>query len=614
MTSKHLLACLFCVCSCAKQEVFITPSAVQLDSEGEQWARQTLAAMTPEEKVGQLLMVRANVAFYNVKDPAWAELNQAVRKYHVGSMLLSVPNDTGTSARSLPFEAAFVTNQLQHESKVPLLFAADFERGLSMRFAGTTSFPHTMAFAAAGKLDYVRDFARVVARESRAIGVHLNFFPIADVSSNPANPIINIRSFSENPERVSEFVAAYVKEAQKAGLLTTAKHFPGHGNEDSDSHLGVARILSDAAHIEAVELVPFRGAIAAGVGAIMMAHVTVPALEPAADRVATTSHLITSDLLRERLGFNGLVVTDALQMNAIADLYPDGRAGVEALKAGNDVLLLPRDLQVTANAVMQAAETGELSWPQIDAAVMRVLLSKASVGLHRSKTVDISQLPQLLSQPADAVLSQQIADDAVTLIRDSQTVLPLTVGKVVVSTGHFDAPAAPDNDLLVVLLVDNVQDEPGRIFAREVHERRPGARMIFVDPNLVSGMTPEILAAADMARAIVVAAVITPTAGKVVKVEGNLTNAVSLDDASAALLNKLLAGTGDKVVLISLGNPYLAMDFPNIGTYLCTFSHAPPSQRSAVKALFAEIDVGGHLPVTIPKIAPYGAGLFRAKR
>ncbi len=267
-----------------------------------------------------------------------------------------------------------------------MLFAADFERGVATRLMGTTNFPHAMAFGADGKLEDAETFGRITAQEARAVGIHWNFFPDADVNSNPANPIINTRSFGEDPKQVGDLVTAYIKGAHEAGMLTTVKHFPGHGDTATDSHLGVASVNVDRAHLDSIELPPFRQAIAAGVDSVMVAHVTVPALDSDPNHVATISPAVVSDLLEKQLGFKGLIVTDALDMAGLTHLFANdiGRAAVEAFKAGNDLLLIPADLGASYRAMVKAVESGEISKQRLDHSVLKILKIK---GVSRSKRV-----------------------------------------------------------------------------------------------------------------------------------------------------------------------------------------------------------------------------------
>src|ERR1700751_399109 len=311
------VVCLFlllAVVPASPKEKIIKPGPVHLDREGEKWAEKTLRKLTLEEKIGQLFMIWVRAEFLNVNSPEYLQLRDSMQKYHVGSFAMTVRFEPPFLYRNQPYEAAELLNRLQQDSKLPLLVAADFERGLSMRLYGGAVFPHAMAFGAAGKTGYAEAFGRITAEEARAIGVHWNFFPDADVNSNPANPIINTRSFGEDPQQVSDLVAAYIQGARDHGMLTTAKHFPGHGDTATDSHLDVAEVTGNRDRLQSVELPPFRKAIAAGVDAVMVAHVTVPALEPDPNRVATTSPAVVTDLLKNQLGFQGMIVTDALDM------------------------------------------------------------------------------------------------------------------------------------------------------------------------------------------------------------------------------------------------------------------------------------------------------------
>src|SRR5713101_7528037 len=297
----------------AKEE-YQHPGPIHLDRDGEKWAEKTLRKLSLEEKVGQLFMIWVRAEFLNIDSPEYLQLRDSMRKYHVGSFAMTVRWEPPFLYRNQPYEAAELLNRLQQESSLPLLVAADFERGVTMRLHGATTFPHAMSFGATGKADYAEAFGRITAQEARAVGVHWNFFPDADVNSNPANPIINTRSFGEDPQQVGDLVAAYIRGARANGMMTTAKHFPGHGDTATDSHLSVAQVTGDRARLDSVELAPFRKAIEAGVDSVMVAHVTVPALEPDANRVATTSPAIVTDLLKRQLGFQGMVVTDALDM------------------------------------------------------------------------------------------------------------------------------------------------------------------------------------------------------------------------------------------------------------------------------------------------------------
>src|SRR6267378_913847 len=449
------------------------PQPVHLDRDGEKWAEKTLRKMSPEEKVGQLFMIWVRARFLNLDSPDYNQLRDTMQRYHIGSFAMTVPVDGPFLIKSEPYEAAILLNQLQRDSKLPLLIAADFERGVSMRLYGTTVFPHAMAFGAAGKLDYAEAFGRITAQEARAIGVHWNFFPVADVNSNPANPIINTRSFGEDPQQVGDLVAAYIRGARANGMLTTAKHFPGHGDTATDSHLSVAQVTGDRARLDSVELAPFRKAIEAGVDSVMVAHVTVPALEPDVNRVATTSPVIVKDLLKRQLGFQGIVVTDALDMAGLTRLYSanTGRAAVDAFKAGSDLLLIPADLDASYKAVLEAARSGEIPSAQLDASVLKLLKAKASMGLHKARLVDVNALPDMVGRPENLAIGQQISDDAVTLVRDNGKLLPLKQSGTVQTGLPYQQVEEARNGTVVVVLSEDVRTDVGRVLERAIKVR-----------------------------------------------------------------------------------------------------------------------------------------------
>jgi len=595
------------------KEKFQHAGPIYLDHGGEKWAEKTLRKLSLEEKVGQVFMVWVRAEFLNVNSPEYLELRDTMNKYHVGAFAMTVPWEPPFLYRSEPYEGAELLNRLQKDSKLPLLFAADFERGVTMRLRGATQFPHAMAFGAAGKEDYAKAFGRITAEESRAVGIHWNFFPDADVNSNPANPIINTRSFGEDPEQVGDMVAAYIRGARTAGMMTTAKHFPGHGDTVTDSHLSVAQVTGDRARLNSVELAPFRKAIAAGVDSIMVAHVTVPALEPDPNRVATTSPAVVTDLLKHELGYQGIVVTDALDMAGLTRLYSAniGRAAVEAFKAGNDLLIIPADLDASYNSMLEAAKSGEIPAARLDASVLKLLKAKAALGLNKARVVDVDELPDIVGKPENLAMGQQIADDAVTLVRDNGKLLPLKQSGTVKAGLPYQHVDEVRNGVVALVLSEDVRTESGRALERAIKARVPDANVIYADPRIASAMSEEILNAVDQAQAVIAAVYVVPTAGKAMKSANGLTNSVSLNNASGTLLQSVLDHAAEKTAVIAMGNPYVAQDFPAIQNYLCTFSNAGISEISAVKALFGEIAIRGHLPVSIPNIAQRGAGIER---
>ncbi|HET7184953.1 MAG TPA: glycoside hydrolase family 3 N-terminal domain-containing protein [Terriglobales bacterium] len=595
---------------------------VRLDREGEKWAQKTLKKLTLEEKVGQVLMVWSRAEFLNVNSAEFLRLRDITRKYHLGGFGLTVPTDGPFLLRSQPYEAAVMTNQLQRESELPLLIGADFERGLSMRLQGVTVFPHAMAFGADGNVADSESAGRITGIEARAVGVHWNWFPDTDVNSNPVNPIINTRSFGEDPQQVGAMAAAYIRGAHEAGMLVTAKHFPGHGDTATDSHLGLATVNGDIARLDKVELPPFEEAIKAGVDAIMVAHVTVPALEPDPNKVATTSSAVVTDLLKKKMGFRGLVVTDALDMNALMRIYahtpnPSGAAAVATMKAGNDIVLIPGDLDGAYKALLQAVKSGEIAESQLNTSVLKVLRAKASLGLNKARLVDLDKVAELVGQPGNVVYGQRIADSAVTLVRDNGHVLPLK--RVSTGTAGYVNPytkmSETRNRVVAIVFTDDVRMEHGRVFERELRARVPDAKVFFVDPRIAGALTPQIAAAVDQAEAVLVPVYLAPVAGKKTQISGGeVKNTVSLAGDTAALMQAILEHAAERTAVIAMGNPYMAADFPAVQNYLCTYSFVSVSELSAIRALFGEIPIRGRLPVTIPGIAQRGAGIDRAQQ
>lgn len=585
------------------REQYKQASVLSIERAEDSWAEKTLKALSLEEKVGQLFMIRLRVEFLNGQSPGYFELRKDIRKYHIGSLAMSVPAEGKARDVNRRYETVRLLNQLQQEAELPLLIAGDFERGvLPAHLFGTTVFPHAMAFGAAGNLSYAEEFGRITAQESRALGVHWNLFPVADVNSNPANPIIGTRAFGENPQQVGDLVAAYIRGAQANGMLTTAKHFPGHGNSATDSHLAVAMVDDDLERLRAVDLPPFRKAIEAGVDAVMTAHVRVPRLDPDPSRVATTSPAIVTGLLKNHLGFNGIVMTDALDMAGLGGLYAKnpGRAAVDAFKAGNDVLTMPADLDASYRDMLEAVRTGEIGQERLDASVLKILNAKASLELEKTRLVDVGAISRLVGSPGNIAAGQRISDDSVTLVRDNGRLLPIRERRrasnmLVLYRGVKARPT-----LLVIILCDNLRADDGRVLDHQIRGRVPDASVVYVDPQVAAARSDLVLKAVDRAQQVVVAVYVVPSAARTRTVARGQKNSASLPDSTAKLLRRILARATERTVVLAMGTPYLTQDFPMIQNYICTFSNATVSEISAARALFGEIPMTGHLPVNIP--------------
>ena len=555
------------------------------DPGGNSAVRRQLRGMSLHDKVAQLVMMPVYGEVTNTRSAAFRKYQHFVRDLHVGGVIVTGHITNGTVRNAEPFAMAALLNRLQKASRVPLLVAADFERGTSMRVTSTTAWPYSMAFAAAQDLDGVKYEGAETAREARALGVNWLFAPVSDVNNNPDNPIINIRSYGEDPAQVSTFVRAFIEGAHsdKANpVLVTAKHFPGHGDTAQDSHLGLARLDADRQRIETVELEPFRAAIAAGTDSVMTAHLAVPALEPETEPATVSAKIITG-VLKEELGFQGLVVTDAMDMEGLASLYDTGEASARAIEAGADVLLMPKRAEDAINGVMLAVQRGRITRQRIDESVAKILASKAKLGLNRKRIVALDGIDDVVDSPEAEERAQVVADRAVTLVKDEKDALPLR---------H------PETTCLIAL-TESRRGQQGQRLLEEVKKRAPAMFTATVDPAMSKEDLDQVAQKTSSCTQIIAAAYVTVSAYR-----GN----VALAGAFPDFLNELIAGK-TPVTLAALGNPYLVRAFPNVGAYIATYSPTPTSEAALAKALFGEIAITGKLPVTIPGIAKYGDGV-----
>ncbi len=566
------------------QSTQTVPARATISPEGERWAAQTLANMTLDEKVGQLFAVWYYGVFLPAESPEYQALLRDVQQKHIGSFVIQARGGPVGLERSQAYPTAVLANMLQSHAKVPLLIAGDFERGTAMRLEEGTSFPHAMAVAATGRIEDAYTVGKITALEARAVGAPWIFAPDADVNSNPVNPIINTRSFGEDPARVSELVAAYVRGVEENGGLATAKHFPGHGDTSTDSHLDLPTVTSDRPHLEAIELAPFRAAIAAGVSTVMTGHLAVPALESDPELPATMSSAISTDLLRRQMGFDGLVVTDALDMGGVTERYAPGEVAVRSILAGADVLLVPAALDAALGAVRSAAASGRIPMARVDEAVMHVLRAKAKLGLHTSKLVDLNALDRILSRPEFERAALDIAGRGVTLLRDQEHLLPLDAAK-------------PMRALLVAIAGDN-DASPGSDLEKEIRWRVDSLTTVRMDARFVSANTVKLPPLDNYD--VVIAAIFVRVADR--------KGSVDLPEDQAAIVSRLLA-SGKPVVVACFGSPYLIARFPAAKTWLAAFSTVDVAQQAVGRALFGQVPVSGRLPVSVPGVLPIGAGL-----
>ena len=548
--------------------------------------KRWMKPMTLRDEVAQLIFISFHGAAPNSRSREYRTFMRMIREVKVGGLILVNWSNGRVIQKAEPYAVAAFLNRMQRLAVTPLLVAGDFERGASMRVEGVTVFPHAMAFGAAGDPEFSRYEGEVTAREARALGVHWIYYPVADINNNPDNPIINIRSFGENPEAVAAQVRAFIEGAhsdKKNYVLTAVKHFPGHGDTAVDTHMNLATINADREHLERVELVPFKAAIEAGVDSVMTGHIAVPALAPP-DIPATLSPAILTGLLRKDLGFKGIIVTDALEMGGIAKGFSAGEAAVRALEAGADLLLMPTDPDAAVRAVVAAVQSGRLSHQRIHDSLVKILSAKERVCLDRKRFVDLEGISDIVDSPESNEKAQEIAGRAVTLVRNGGNFIPL---------------AHPDNVCYVAMPESHLSSQ-GQVFSQEVRRRAPKAVITSWDPSFSRQQLDEAAGRLTACQSYVVAAFTSVGAyrGTVGMLGGELPHAL-----------ETLIATGKPVALIGLGNPYVLRNFPNVTAYLATFSSVPPSELAAVHAIFGEIPIRGRLPVTIPGLAKYGDGI-----
>jgi beta-N-acetylhexosaminidase len=548
-------------------------------------AEKWLRSLKPAERAAQLLMVACYGDAPNTQSAAYKEYAALVRDLKVGGLIVLNRVRNGSAQNADPYQMAAFLNRMQRLAKVPLVVGGDFERGASMRVTSTTKFPHLMAYGAANDLDLTRQLGTATAREARAMGIQWIFAPDADVNNNPDNPIINIRSFGEDPQLVSAHVAAFIDGAKSDArnpVLTTAKHFPGHGDTSVDSHIGLGTISASRERMEQVELAPFRTAIQAGVDSVMSVHLIVPAFE-SEPIPATVSRNIMTGLLREQLGFRGIITTDAMDMQGLSKMFSPGESAVRALEAGVDLLLVPRDAREAVRAILAAVRSGRLTQKRVDESVLRILQAKVKLGLARDKLVDLEAIEDTLAGAEDEAAATQVAERALTAVKNDNSLLPLkspeTACAFVLGSGRFSTQ--------------------GRDFMDELRARAPKMKATLLDPQLPAAEFTAQAGGTTACQSLVVAAYVTSSAYR-----GN----VALAGNYPAFVEQLLA-TGKPLAFVAFGNPYLLRAFPSVAAYLATFSTALPSERAAARALLGEIGVTGHLPISIPGLAPLGFGL-----
>lgn len=543
------------------------PPMFKLNDDDKNWIEKTLGSLSLREKCSQMIMPWMLGNYVGEQSTEYQRIEKLVKESKVGGLIFfkgDIMNE------------ALLINKMQQISDLPLLIASDFERGLAMRLTDATEFPYNMALAAAGDPNLAYEMGKAVADECRALGVHQNYAPVADVNNNAENPIINIRSFSEDKAIVKKFTEAFIKGTAEKKVLTTVKHFPGHGNTKIDSHQELPTISGTDEELFANELVPFIAAIKAGVHSVMVGHLVVPAFEKQPGLPATLSKSITTGLLKTRMNFNGLVCTDAMNMSAVTNNFSVGEAAVKAVQAGNDLILMPPDEDVAINSIYEAVQNGEISREQIDESVRKILSAKRWLRIEDNRFADINNLNKTISKFEHIQLAKKIAEQSITLVKNVRNLIPLD-------------PEKYDN-VLCITLTDGIGSEGNRTFQYGVQEKFGKVTNIFFNKQSKEKDYNKALVAARNADLILLPAFV-----KVKAYRGT----VSLSELQENFIADLIRVYAP-VITISFGNPYLLSAFPKANTYLCAYGDPKVSQIAMLEAIVGENPINGKLPVSIP--------------
>ncbi|MEM7414391.1 MAG: glycoside hydrolase family 3 N-terminal domain-containing protein [Gemmatimonadota bacterium] len=566
--------------------------AMTLDAAGEAWVQSTLDRLSMRELVGQLVIEWIPGGYTTPTSPDFEPLRAWIEDDRVGGVSPSI----GT-----PHAYVAKLNELQSRADVPLLVTADFENGgpgmrIFHTFAlpsmlaqgGGTDFPPTMAFGAIADERFAYEYGRITAREARAVGVHFLFAPVLDVNVNPDNPVIATRAFGGDRDLVARMGAAFVRGAHEGGALTTGKHFPGHGDTSTDSHIGIPVVDADRTRLDDIELYPFQRVIDEGVDAIMTAHVQLPQLLGVGAPPATLAPEVMTDILRNDMGFDGVLFTDAMTMRGITDMYGIGEASVRAIEAGSDVVLSPSAVTEAIDAIMAAIDEGRLSSSRIERSARRLLELKARLGLHEERMVSFERVTDVVGSGPHTAFADTAAARSITLVRDRDRLVPMDA----VSTERT----------LHIRYASSTRLWANRAFASGLSNRVFDLAEVRLDERSDSAAYARVREAVEDADRVIISAYITASAGS---------SETVLREPLAELIAETAAAK--PTVLISFGNPYLLSAVPDVGSYLLAWGDRDRMQRAAVAALFGEEEISGRLPIPLPPFHDFGHGLDRAK-
>jgi beta-N-acetylhexosaminidase len=575
----------------------LTPAPAEAQPEAlparESWADRTLGGLSLREKVGQMMMPWVIGDFAPEGSSSHERIIGLIRDQAIGGVIMSVGQ---------PTEVAAKINDLQRHANLPLLVAADLETGAGFRMwgavympgtielGGATNFPTLMALGATRDTALAYQMGAVTALEARAVGIEVPFAPVLDVNNNPSNPIINVRSFGEDPYLVARMGASFVRGIQENGGIATGKHFPGHGDTGTDSHLSLPTIDVSRARMDTVELEPFRAAIAAGIGGIMTAHITVPALNGGDGTPATLSAAVLTGLLRDEMGFQGIVFTDAMDMAAISGRLGSGEAAARAVEAGSDVILMPASVEGAIQGIVDAVQSGRIPESRIDRSVKRLLDTKQALGLDVSREVDLTAIPAVVGIPAHTEIADEIARRSITLIRNGGDLLPLRGTR---SARVLSITFRRTSDVLA-----------GRYFNQRLRSTYPLLSTVELDRDASAPLYEGLMRQARQSSLVVVSAYVTA-----VSYSGSVAVPKEVSDFVEGL-----ARANIPHIVVSFGNPYLITGFPDVQAYVLAWSSSRSSQRAAAGALFGDFPIEGRAPTRIPGFAAIGDGIQMPKK
>lgn len=538
----------------------------ELDKQDEIWIDSVLNSMPLYEKCAQVFMPAVFGANLDLNSREFQNTLELVRDHGIGGIIISTGDIEETAA---------MINELQKNASIPLLVGADFENGIGMRIRGTNAFPHNMAIGAAGDEEFAYKIGKATAFESMLLGVNINFAPVADINNNPENPVINLRSFSEDKDVVTNYCLAYAEGSKEMRVIPTAKHFPGHGNTKIDSHKDLPVITGTKEYLMENEISPFKELIDEGIQAIMIGHLNVPAFEKDQKLPATLSYDIITKLLKEELGFKGLIITDALDMKAVTNYYSDEEAVVKAFAAGNDILLMPPNVKTGMKALNEAIKSGRISEERLNESVRKILAAKRWAKIHLHRTRNLNQIAKRILIPAHKELAKEIANASVTAVKMGKGIIPL-------AQSRFDSP--------VVINITNRNNYTDFIFSDLLKQNFINTKSVFINARSKKNDYNQIMNEIERSDLIIIASYFT------VRTNGN---ARMLEDDQINLVKKILS-LNKKIIFISFENPYVLSLFNEAKNYLCTFSDTEVSQKAALDFLLGNIEANGKLPVSIP--------------